>query len=499
MPRLVIVSNRVNVPRQGGNAGGLAVALEEALETNGGLWFGWSGNVADERVQPPKKTVHGRVTYVTTDLSRQEYEEFYTGFSNSTLWPLFHYQLGLLEVSRKSFGGYLKVNAAFAAALATMIRPDDLVWVHDYHLIPLGEELRRRGLKNRIGFFLHTPFPVPEMLVALPGHRRLMKALSAYDLVGFQTPDDVRAFIEYVVGEARCGVGPDGWITLYNRVLRAAAYPIGIDAGAFARMAAEAADAPETRRLLASLHGRALVLGVERLDYSKGLPQRFEAVERLIEIRPELRGAYEFMQIAAPSREDVDRYRALKRQLEAAAGRINGRSSEFDWQPVRYINKSYDRATLAGFYRVASIGLVTPLRDGMNLVAKEFVAGQDPSNPGALVMSRFAGAARELKAALIVNPYDIDEVAEALGTALTMPREERINRWRSMWGVVSGNTVEAWRNAYLRDLSAGAELVRGKETPAAADLAGQSPVDGGIGPLMRHPERRPAASTGLVG
>lgn len=465
MARLVIVSNRVTLPKKGAKAGGLAIALGEALERNGGVWFGWSGEVADGPVPPPRKVELGRITTVTTDLARQDYEEFYNGFSNSTLWPLFHYRLGLLEVSRKSYDGYFRVNANFAAALAPMIRPDDIVWVHDYHLIPLGDELRRLGIANRLGFFLHTPFPVPEMLLALPGHRRLMRALCAYDQVGFQTAADVKAFLEYITGEADGHVFADGGFSAYGRHSRAGAYPIGIDSEAFAAMAADSADAPEAGRLRASLGGRRLILGVERLDYTKGLPNRFDAVERLVELHPELSRRFEFMQIAAPSREDVARYRALRRQLEAAVGRINGRFAEFDWQPVRYINKGYDRGTLAGFYRAACVGLVTPLRDGMNLVAKEYVAAQDSEDPGVLVLSRFAGAAHELGGgALVVNPYDIDEIAEALARALIMPLAERRQRWNTLWQVVGANTVQRWRENFLADLGASVD------DPHAADI-----------------------------
>ncbi len=460
MSRLVIVSNRVSVPSGKGivKAGGLAVALKEALEARGGLWFGWSGEVADGPLPLPHKVSRGGITYVTTDLSRQDFEEFYNGFSNSTLWPLFHYRLGLVEVSRRSYQGYLRVNAAFATTLAPMIEPDDTIWVHDYHLLPLGEELRKRGIANRMGFFLHTPFPVPEIMLALPGHHRLMQALCSYDLVGFQTEDDVRAFLDYLSGESDGEVGLGGHFGAFGRQSVAAAYPIGIDAAAFAAAAVTAATRSESRRLSESLRGRKLVIGADRLDYSKGLLERFEAIERLLEQHPKLKAKFEFLQVAAPSREEVARYRALKRQLESAAGRINGRFAEFDWQPIRYLNRSLDRATLAGFYRQASVGLVTPLRDGMNLVAKEYVAAQDPENPGVLVLSRFAGAARELITAVIVNPYDLDEVADGLARALAMPLDERRRRWRAMMDVVERNTVEVWRDTFLADLAEAAEV-----------------------------------------
>jgi len=338
-----------------------------------------------------------------------------------------------------------------------MIRPDDVVWLHDYHLIPLGDELRRLGVKNRMGFFLHTPFPVPELLVALPGHRRLVRALCAYDLVGFQTADDVRAFLGYVAGEAHGQLAEEGRFSAYGRCARAAAYPIGIDTDSFAELAEQQENSCEAQQLVESLQGRRLILGVERLDYSKGLPHRFDAIECLLDGHPEFKRQFEFLQIAAPSREEVARYRALKRQLESAAGRINGRFAEFDWTPVRYINKGYDRSTLAGFYRTAEVGLVTPLRDGMNLVAKEYVAAQKPDDPGVLVLSRFAGSARELTSALIVNPFDADEVADALARALTMPRAERIERWQAMMKAVEDNTVSTWRDAFLSDLTEGLE------------------------------------------
>lgn len=492
MPRLVIVSNRVDLPKKGVKAGGLAVALRDALEKRGGLWFGWSGEVCceDGAAGQPRSLTQGRTTYVTTDLSRQDYDEFYNGFSNSTLWPLFHYRLGLLEVSRVSYAGYLRVNARFARALAPLLRPDDVIWVHDYHLIPLGDELRKLGVANRMGFFLHTPFPVPELLVALPGHRRLIQAMCAYDLVGFQTNDDVRAFLGYVGGEAGGQVDEDGRFTAHGRRARAAAYPIGIDTDAFAGLARERADSAETRRLKSSLRGRKLILGVERLDYSKGLPYRFDAIEHLLATHPELKATFEFMQIAAPSREEVSKYRALKRQLEGAAGRINGRFSDFDWQPIRYINKSYGRATLAGFYRAACVGLVTPLRDGMNLVAKEYVAAQDPEDPGVLILSRFAGAARELTSALVVNPFDMDEMTDALHRALTMPREERVARWREMMDVIEGNSVAHWRDAFLSDL--------GRDLEFGEDDVMEDETALGLGLPVGRPSQRPQLPPGVA-
>ena len=460
-PRLVVVSNRVTPPSErSGRAGGLAVAMREALRKNGGVWFGWSGEATDRADPETKVITAGNITYATTDLNTTDHEQFYLGFSNRTLWPLFHYRAGLMHYSRPDFDGYMRVNQRMARSLAGLLRPDDLIWVHDYHFIPLGEELRRLGVRNRIGFFLHTPLPAPSLLTILPHHDQLVRALCAYDLVGLQTEDDLRALRSYVTDEAggTAELVDQGDHALYNltasgQTTQAGAFPIGIDTGTFARLARTAATAPDTVRLRDSLLGRKLIIGVDRLDYSKGLGQRFEAIGELLEQHPEHTGEITFMQIAPTSRGEVAEYQALRQELEGLAGRINGRFAEFDWAPVRYLNKSFTRNILAGFYRFASVGLVTPLRDGMNLVAKEFVAAQDADNPGVLVLSRFAGAARELDAALLVNPFDGEEMASALHRALSMPVAERRERQAAMMEVLRRNTVTHWWDSFTTALA----------------------------------------------
>lgn len=465
-------------------AGGLAVALRESLQQHGGLWFGWSGEVSDAPVADPRRARQGRVDYAVLDLTTEEHKGFYLEFANGILWPLCHYRLGLIDFRRSAWESYLAVNARFADQLVTQIRPDDVIWIHDYHFIPLGAELRRRGVQNRIGFFMHIPFPAPEVLAALPGHERLVRDLCAYDLVGFQTRGDVRALTEYILHEAEgtvignigtgtgtgTGTGSDVRVSAFGRELRVGAFPIGIDTQEFAQLAAGEADSDETQRLAESLVGRALVLGVDRLDYSKGIPQRFEAFHHLLGSRPEHRGKVTFMQIAPISRGEVAQYRKLRNELDGLTGRINGKFAEFDWVPVRYLNKSFTRNSLAGFYRHARVGLVTPLRDGMNLVAKEYVASQNPADPGALVLSRFAGAARELKGAVLVNPYDTEHIADALHRALVMPLEERRQRWESMMAVLKVNTISHWRESYLAALQA--EQNGGRDSGGLAGAAG---------------------------
>lgn len=468
MARLVIVSNRVAVPGDRAlKAGGLAVALKEALEPEGGLWFGWSGNTMPKPAAEPRHVRVGRMTYATLDLSPEEHESFYAGFANATLWPLFHYRLGLIDFRRAQLRGYLGVNARFARVLAALLQPDDTIWVHDYHFIPLAEMLRRLGVRNPIGFFLHIPFPAPEVLSALPGHEQLTRALLAYDLVGFQTEIDRHAFERCVIVHGQ-GEG-DGRHRLVadDRQALTGVFPIGIDVDEFAKWAETGASGDETLRLVDSLSGRRLVIGVDRLDYSKGIPKRLEAFQELLDVWPEHRRQVTFLQVTPISRGEVAQYRSLRRELEALAGRINGKYAEFDWNPIRYLNRPVQRQMLAGFYRHARIGLVTPVRDGMNLVAKEYVASQNPEDPGVLVLSHLAGAAQELDAALLVNPFDVEGVAEAIHRGLVMPLEERRERWQHMWTVLGHTTQQDWSLRFLEALAAARITLRPPEDAAA--------------------------------
>jgi trehalose 6-phosphate synthase len=344
---------------------------------------------------------------------------------------------------------YRQVNQLFAEQLYPYLRDDDLVWVHDYHLIPMGEELRKLGVKCRIGFFLHIPFPSTEVYVALPWHDQLLRALCAYDLLGFQTSNDLRNFHDYLYRE---GIGyalADGLVHAFGSTLRAQEFPIGIDADDFAAMATSAEAVRASQRLSRSLSGRRLIIGVDRLDYTKGITERLRSFEALLQSYPRQRGQVTLVQISAPSREEVPEYMELRGQVEATSGRINGRFSEFDWSPLRYLNRGFSRRTLSGFFRLSRIGLVTPLRDGMNLVAKEYVAAQSDEDPGVLVLSRFAGAADDLDGAVIVNPYDIEAVAEAMHFGLTMPLDERQDRWHRLFAQVQQHDIAHWRRDFV--------------------------------------------------
>lgn len=456
MSRLIIVSNRVAPISEGEPAaGGLAIGVYDALKETGGMWFGWSGEVIASGVPQIRIEEHGPVTFATIGLSRRDYDQYYRGFSNATLWPAFHYRADLIQFDRHEFEGYSRVNVWLAQQLVPLLRDDDVIWVHDYHLIPFARALRTAGVKNRIGFFLHIPFPAAQVLVNVPPHRELVEALCSFDLLGFQTDTDLRAFFEYVEYEAGGTVdraAHPARVDAFGRTLRAAAYPIGVYPDEIAALAKAGENGRAVKSLAASLRGRQLAMSVDRLDYSKGLVERFRAFEKLLEHETSFRNRVSFLQIAPSTRADLRAYQDIRRQLEGESGRINGRFAELDWAPILYIHRQYERPVLAALYRLARVGYVTPLRDGMNLVAKEYVSAQDPDDPGVLVLSRFAGAACELTGALIVNPIDIGGMADALSRALSMPLAERRARHADMLARLRENNVSVWRDHFLRDL-----------------------------------------------
>ena len=455
MSRLIVISNRVAAPRaqgEGGAQGGLAVALSAALREYRGIWFGWSGNKVDEFTGQIEFNRYAGVTSATIDLEEQDVEEYYNGYANRTLWPLFHYRIDLAEYDRSFAGGYERVNERFAETVSPLIEPDDLVWVHDYHLIPLGAQLRERGLRNRMGFFLHIPFPPSRLMVSLPFHEGLVLSLLAYDVIGFQTEEWLESFRHYVTRELGGRCDEDGMIHVGKRSVHAAAYPIGIDYQEFTEAAGSEASHAAYERLKTSATGRHTIIGVDRLDYSKGLEERFLGYRRFLEEHCDCQGKVFLLQIAPPWRGEVHTYEIIRETLDELSGRINGEFAHVDWVPIRYVNQGYDREDLAGFYRASEIALITPLRDGMNLVAKEYVAAQDPENPGVLILSRFAGAALQMKEALLVNPYSKEEISDAIMRAIEMPKEERIRRWRALLESVRNEDVVWWRRSFVAAL-----------------------------------------------
>ncbi|KKY88171.1 MULTISPECIES: alpha,alpha-trehalose-phosphate synthase [Leclercia] len=452
MGRLVVVSNRIAPPDdKKASAGGLAVGVLGALKAAGGLWFGWSGDIGNED-QPLKKETRGNITWASFNLSEQDYEEYYCQFSNAVLWPAFHYRLDLVKFQRESWEGYTRVNSMLADKLLPLVEEDDRLWIHDYHLLPFAGELRKRGVNNRVGFFLHIPFPTPEIFNALPPAEELLEALCDYDLLGFQTDNDQMAFLDCVASKTRLTSHDDGSYSAWGKRFRTEVYPIGIEPD---EIAADASGPlpPKLAQLKNELKNVKNIFSVERLDYSKGLPERFLAFETLLDKFPQHHGKIRYTQIAPTSRGEVQAYQDIRHQLETEAGRINGRYGQLGWTPLYYLNQHFDRKILMKVFRYAEVGLVTPLRDGMNLVAKEYVAAQDPADPGVLVLSQFAGAANELTSALIVNPYDRDDVANALNRALTMPLTERISRHAEMMKIIKENDIDRWQARFIDDLN----------------------------------------------
>ncbi len=453
---LVVVSNRVargqaNEPM----TGGLAAALLPVVEKSGAIWVGSSGRVRDGAQKEPFAEVEalGAGALAMLDLPAAHYGGYYEGFANSALWPALHSRSDLIGATEQDYRSYREVNAFMARALLRFQKPDTAFWIQDYHFLALGAELRDLGVERPIGFFLHTPWPARAIVGGIPHHRELVEAMLAYDLIGFQTRDDCDNFLGYLSAELGL-VNDHGVVASRHGTSRVAVFPIGIDAEKFARQAAKAVTHPEVSRLRRSLDGEKLAIGVDRLDYSKGLLNRVSAFDRMWTQNPQLQRTVSLLQIATPSRGGIEAYGNLQSELARLVSDVNGRHGEVDWTPIRYLNKGFGQTVLAGLYRTAQVGVVTPLHDGMNLVAKEYVAAQNPADPGVLVLSKFAGAANELDTALLVNPHDIDAMARSIATALSMPLHERRLRWEAMMVKLRSGSIQQWFANFLEALQA---------------------------------------------
>ena len=454
---LVVVSNRVTRGKANEPiTGGLAAALLPVVEKSGAIWVGSSGRVRDGSQKEPFVEIEalGTGAVAMLDLPAAHYGGFYEGFANSALWPALHSRSDLIRVSQDDYLSYREVNAFVARALVRFRTPETLFWVQDYHFLALGAELRELGIGDPLGFFLHTPWPALAVILGVPHHRELIEAMLAYDLIGFQTQDDCENFEAYIRGELGLPVRDGCVVSRYGRT-RFAVFPIGIDADKFALAAARAATHPEVSRLRKSLHGEKLAIGVDRLDYSKGLVNRISAFDRMWTLEPALRRTVSLLQIATLSRGAIEAYGNLQSEVARLVSDVNGRHGEVDWTPIRYLNKGYGQAVLAGLYRSAQVGVVTPLHDGMNLVAKEYVAAQNPADPGVLVLSKFAGAANELDSALLVNPHDIDGMARTIALAISMPLPERRMRYEAMMQKLRAGSIKQWFADFLASLQDG--------------------------------------------
>jgi trehalose 6-phosphate synthase/phosphatase len=470
MHRLAVMSNRLPVAltresdarlRAAHSPGGLVNALEPVLRRKGGRWIGWPGVASEdcdaESVHDVLAEVEDGVRLVPVSLSRAEIERYYAGFSNSTLWPGFH---GLFEHCRVDDAGwraYQEVNRRFARRLIAELDDSETAWVHDYQLLLVGQEVRRERPGACLGFFLHIPFPQLAELTSLPGAREILSGLLAHDLIGFQTRRDLGHFAEAVTGllglEARAVADGRIRIAFGGRAVIAGHFPIGIDAAAWSRRAASIEVEERTARLRRTIGPQAILLGVDRLDYTKGLLERLAAFERMLERHPESQGQVTLVQVVVPSREAVSDYASLKAELERQVGRVCGRFGTPGWVPVRHLYRSLDPIELAAMYRLADVALVTPLRDGMNLVAKEYCASQ-VDGAGVLVLGEEAGAAEQLgpAGAVLVAPRDVPATADAIHGALTMEVGERRRRMEAMRRAVAHDDVFRWADGYLAEL-----------------------------------------------
>jgi len=460
MSRLLLVSNRlpVTVTRKEGklsvapSAGGLATGLRRPHEELRGLWFGWPGDcVGSERED--RQAVQRELASlraVPLFLKSSEIKRYYQGFSNGVLWPLFHYLLGQIPLRSKDWEVYRSVNERFAVLVAEHYQPGDLIWIHDFHLLLLPGMLRSRLPDATIGFFLHIPFPSYEIFRLLPWRDELLRGMLGADLIGFHTPAYLRHFASSVLHILGLEVDVDH-LWLEGRQVKLGAFPMGIDAAGFSALARDPEVIRKSEALREDYPGAKIVLGIDRLDYTKGIPRRLLAFERLLEREPSLRGQVRLIQVTVPSRLQVDAYKSFRRRVDGLVGRINGRYGTVDSTPIHYLMQNFSQREIAAMYRAADVMLVTPLRDGMNLVAKEYVACREAED-GVLVLSEFAGAASQLAEALHANVYDIDGLASTLHRALTMPPEEQKDRMRRMRETVAGSDVHRWVSSFLEAL-----------------------------------------------
>ncbi len=487
--RPIVVSNRlpyvIHREAEGYSAvpgsGGLIAALLPVLRGLGGAWIGWSGTTGEDPglQQALDEAGDGRFSMHAIGLSQEEVDQFYHGFANEIIWPLFHDLASLCNFVPAYWQAYLQVNRRYARAVLEQAEESSFVWVHDYQLMHVGAELRRLGHAGPIAYFLHIPFPPVDLFLQLPWRRAIVRALADYDLLGFQTLRDRRNFLQclqaLIPETAISGRGQVVDVRIGERSLRVGHFPIGIDYAGVAGTAVSEAVAERVRELQNLLPDRTLILGIDRLDYTKGIPLRLQAFHNALERYPELRTRVTLIQVVVPSREPIPSYHDLRLQIEQMIGRINGEfTAPGNWVPIHYVFRSLDHLELSAYYRAAGIALVTPLKDGMNLVAKEYCAASIEEDC-VLILSEFAGAAAQLRGgALLVNPYDIEGTADAIQRAVRMERPERVRRMRKMRRDAQRRDVFWWVDSFLKaaDLPDLAADVSPTSTPHPA-LAGQ--------------------------
>ena len=509
--RVIHVSNRLPIlvrthagrTRVERSSGGLATALEAGWRDQPGVWIGWAGTGPGEHIEPLlTKASQGRsYTLRSVPLSLDEITKFYSGFANEIIWPLFHDMPSRCNFDPDYWEAYQRVNRKFGNAAAEMAGEDDFIWVHDYHLMLTADTMRQARVRARMGFFLHIPFPAPDVFEKLPWKKPILKALLQFDVIGFQSDHDRSNFVSclrHLLPEAAAeGGNPHLEVGFEGMRAVVGTFPIGIDFDEFAQAASRPEIALDSAEIRRRLSGDLLILGVDRLDYTKGIPERLKSFRLLLQRSPELRGHLTLVQVVVPSREEIPNYKSLRREVELLVSQINGEFTLPGWVPVHYIHRNLGRDELLAYYRAADIGLVTPLKDGMNLVAKEFCAAQIDER-GVLIVSEFAGAGPELRhGAILVNPNDFAEVAQALHAAALMPAEEKRSRMRLLRDIVKDHSVHRWIRSFLQAVpsSPAGGLKNGRGGDVGSPATSKEPPDETPGvPLVAAafpPGRRP--------
>lgn len=460
MSKLIVLSNRVSLPNpEKQAAGGLAVALQDALQESGGIWLGWNGEKISHDQSPEfNELVEGQVQYLTCPLTEQQYQGYYCGFANHTLWPAMHERRDLIEYQQEEFEIYQQVNRLFAEKLQQIAAVDDVIWVHDYHFLSVAHYCRELGMPNKIGFFLHIPFAPLSIWSAIPSAQKLIEDLCCYDVIGLQTEQDESRCQQVCSSYLKTATIQQLLFSEQIHVKTIKCYPIGVDPEKLQHVAEQQVEQPQDIFDPALLQQQKTIIGVDRIDYSKGLLERFQAFAGFLEQYPEYQKRVTELQVACPCRMEIPVYHQLYDQLTETVSQINSELGQDYWHPIECTHQTIQHEKLMGLYRLSDICWINSLRDGMNLVAKEYVAAQNPEDPGVLILSKYTGAAEQMSQALIVDPQDPNNMIQTLKKALELSKKERIRRYEQLMQGLKAFDIHDWRNSFLRDLNQAAAL-----------------------------------------
>lgn len=454
MSKLIILSNRVCIPNgQKPAAGGLAVAIQDALNDIGGIWLGWNGMKVDHLEGLSFNVLRkDNIQYITCPLTQTQYSNYYAGFANNTLWPAMHYRSDLIEYNAEEYAGYQQVNYLFAKKILEIAEPEDTIWIHDYHFLSVAKYCRELGMQNKIGFFLHIPFAPLFIWQKISCAQQLITDLCQYDVVGLQTEKDQKVCMQVCSSLLKAQKIRQTVLSYHQRLTLIKCYPIGVNPNAIQKVAQQFIDVQDFLTRPIELSSSKTIIGVDRIDYSKGLLERFLSYAEFLEKFPEYKQHIRHLQIACPCRLEVATYQRLFERFKIKIEMINQEFGQKNWKPIECIYEAIKHHHLMQIYRQADVCWISSIRDGMNLVAKEYIAAQNPFNPGVLILSKYAGAAEHMTEALLVDPTNKTAMVKTLKTALDMPQQERISRYKQLMKGLKDFDINDWRNAFLNDL-----------------------------------------------